>query len=189
MGWFSDVPARALGVIALLATVSGCQGRYGHNGLALFPEGSGTRSFFGSDKCSFNSYKDVPTWFCNLLLMGGYHDFGLIEHKQPVSHRDGVNAFLGYDEGRGGVNKGEVAADLKGELAGMELSAIGLEQTVNGAVIGSVTFIGTQPMPDGSGITVWCRINSETVYLPDGVKQCHTGMKLLRDRMVEVHKK
>jgi len=174
---------------ALLLTLAGCQGRYGRDGLALFPEGSAPRSFFGGGKCTYNSLNDVPTWFCNLATIGGFHSFGLIESKQPPSRDEGVKAFLAYDEGRSGTSKGEIEGDLKGELAGMQLAALGLEKTVDGVVFGTVVFVGTQAMPDGSGITVWCSINKDTVYQPEGVRLCHTGMKTLRDQMAEIHKK
>lgn len=189
MGWFSKAPTLALPLAALLLLLAGCQGRYGHDGLALFPEGSAPRSFFGGGKCTYNSYKDVPTWFCDLALLGGYHHFGLIEGKQPLSREEGVKAFLAYDEGKSGASKGEIEGDLKGELAGMELTGLGLEKTVDGATLGTVVFVGTQAMPDGTGITVWCSINREMVDTPQGVQQCHAGMKALRDRMLEVHRK
>lgn len=173
---------------AALVALAGCQGRYGHDGLALFPEGSAPRAFFAREKCSYNSHKDVPTWFCDLNVLG-FHQFGLIESKQPLSRDEAVKAFLAYDEGRSGASKGEIEADLKGELAGMQLATLGLEQTFNGAVLVQVVFVGTQTMPDGSGITAWCSIGKDTVYMPQGVQHCHTGMKLLRDRMVELHRK
>jgi hypothetical protein len=189
MGWFSKALARALPPAALLLLLTSCQGRFGRDGLALFPEGSAPHSFFGGGKCTHNTLHDIPTWFCNLAPIGGFHEFGLIESKKALSREEGVKAFLAYDEGRSGASKGEIEADLKGELAGMELTGLGLEKTVDGAAIGMVVFVGTQAMPDGTSITAWCNINKEMVYMPQGVQQCHTGMKILRDRMLEVHQK
>lgn len=162
----------------------GCAGRHGRDGLALFPKGSPTHAFFA--KCPHNTHKDVPTWFCDMT-----ESFGLFERDKPLPHEDEIKAYIAYDEGRSGVFKGKLSTTLQGALQGMELSTFGFEDThgPGGAVTGWVVFLATQTMPDGTGIAVWCSIHAGEVNNETTVRQCHTGMKHLRDTMHSVHGK
>lgn len=167
---------------ALPLLLVACAGRHGRDGLALFPKGSETRTFF--EKCPHNTYKDVPTWFCDTT-----ETFGLVERDKPRSHEDEVKAYVLYDEGKSGAYKGKLSATLAGTLQGMEFSTLGFEDKPlpSGAPNQWIVFLGTQTMPDGTGITVWCSIIASEVNNIGTVRQCHTGMKHLRDTLLSVH--
>lgn len=179
-------------LVALFALgLSACAGRYGHNGLALFPEGSPSRTFFAA--CPFNQPEGMVTWFCDMT-----ESFGLVERPAPRSHEDEIQAFVARDHGLMGTYKGKISGALSGDLAGMEFTALGFEkpqddpahpETKGLAPAQWVVFFGTQGMPDGSSIAVSCSIAGSNVTNVDVVRQCHTGMKHLRDTMLVAHAK
>lgn len=80
----------------------------------------------------------------------------------------------------------------------MALSALGFEdpqeqpdkpETKGLPPFGWVTFFGTQTMPDGTGVALSCTIAAEYAGSVPVVRQCHSGIKYLRDVVLEDHKK
>jgi len=159
--------------------------------MALFPKGSATHEFF--QKCTHNTLEEEASWFCDTTAT-----IALIERPKPRSHEDEIQAFIARHSVRLGAYKGKQEGKLTGMLEGMELSGLGFElpqedpkrpETKGLAPFPWVVFLATETMPDGTGLVLSCTLaGSEAMKIPP-VQMCHAGMKHLRDRMLDLHKK
>lgn len=164
---------------------------YGPDGLALFPPGSSSRSFF--EKCNFVEMEGGGSWFCDMS-----HDYKVVERAKPNTHDEEIQAFVARESVRLGKYAGKQSTKLEGKLAGLEFSTLGFElqqddpkhpETKGLAPFPWVVFFGTETLPDGAGLVVSCTIAGSSAGDVAKVAACHEGMKILRETMHAKHKK
>jgi hypothetical protein len=179
-------------ILALFATLAtACAPRFGHDGLALFPQGSSARAFF--EKCPHSVLEGTASWFCDTTQI-----FQLAERDTQRPRQGEIKAFAAREAGTMGKLVAEKPSDLQGEVSGMDVAVLGFERVIDDGTRPEnrglppqqwIVFFGTQSMPDGTGLVVSCTLTASEASVPASIRGCHTGMKLLRDVMLAAHAK